>query len=117
MFEAGDEELLILVQKLSSAFSTSCVIITRPTFRYQSVPMVIVFTKYDLLVRTRRLELKDDYPNMDDHTLDNWCVEEAWKAFEKCLQSLKQAMRRLNIQMPPYVRVSGTSVPFALPCV
>ena len=112
VFETGDEELLKFVQKLSSAFSISCVIITRPTFCHQSVPMVIVFTQYDRLVRTRRLELKDDYPNMDDHTLDNRCVEEAWKAFEKCLQSLRQALRRLNIQMPPYARVSGTFVPF-----
>ena len=113
VFETGDEELLKLVQKLSSAFSITCVIITRPTFRYQSVPMVIVFTQYDRLVRTRRLELKDDYPNMDDHTLDSRSVKEAWKAFEKCLQSLRQALRRLNIQMPPCARVSGTFVSFA----
>ena len=77
--------------------------------------MVIVFTQYDRLVRAMRLELKDDYPNMDDHILDNRCVEEAWKAFEKCLQSLRKALRRLNIQMPPYAKVSGTFVPFALP--
>jgi len=68
--------------------------------------MVIVFTQYDRLVRTRRAELKEDHPGMDDRILDRRCVEEAWKSFEKCLQSLRQAMRRLNIQMPPYARVS-----------
>jgi uncharacterized protein YecE (DUF72 family) len=79
--------------------------------------MVIVFTQYDRLVRTKRLELKEEHPRMDDHMLDSRCVEEAWKAFEKCLQSLRQAMRRLNVQMPPYARVSGTFMPFALPGV
>lgn len=48
---------------------------------------------------------------MDDHTLDSRSVEEALKAFEKCLQSLRQTMGRLKIQMPPYARVSGTFVP------
>jgi len=87
VFETGDEELLKFVQK-------------------NSIPMVIVFTQYDRLVRTRRAELKEDHPGMDDRILDRRCVEEAWKSFEKCRQSLQQAMRRLNIQMPPYARVS-----------
>src|ERR1700761_8819206 len=77
-------------------------------FRYESVPIVIVFTQYDRLVRTKRAELKEDYPNMDGHNLDNRSVEEAWKAFERCLESLRHTMRRLNVQMPPYARVSGT---------
>lgn len=80
----------------------------QPTLCYQSVPIVIVFTQYDRLVRTKRAELKEDHPYLDDHTLEGRSVEEAWKAFEKCLQSLQQTMRRLNVQMPPYARVSGT---------
>jgi hypothetical protein len=111
VFETGDEELLKFVQKISSAFSVSPFITLRPTFRYQSVPIVIVFTQYDRLVRTKRAELKEDHPYMDDHTLESRSVEEAWKAFEKCLQSLRQTMRRLNVQMPPYARVSGIFVP------
>ncbi|KAN0138278.1 hypothetical protein V8E53_003741 [Lactarius tabidus] len=87
VFETGDEELLKFVQKIS-------------------IPIVIVFTQYDRLVRTKRAELKEDHPRMDDHALDGRSVEEAWKAFEKCLQSLRQTMRRLNVQMPPYARVS-----------
>lgn len=87
VFETGDEELLKFVQKIS-------------------IPIVIVFTQYDRLVRTKRAELKEDHPYMDDHTLESRSVEEAWKAFEKCLQSLRQTMRRLNVQMPPYARVS-----------
>ena len=110
VFETGDEELLKFVQKISSAFSISRFITPRPTFCYEPVPIVIVFTQYDRLVRTKRAELKEDHPYMDDHTLDSRSVEEAWKAFEKCLQSLRQTMRRLNVQMPPYARVSGTFV-------
>ena len=82
----------------------------QPSFRHESVPIVIVFTRYDLLVRLKRAELKEDYPHMDDHNLDNRSVVEAWKAFERCLESLRHTMRRLNIQMPPYARVSGTFV-------
>jgi len=87
VFETGDEELLKFVQRIQ-------------------IPIVIVFTQYDRLVRTKRAELKEDHPRMDDHTLESRSVEEAWKAFEKCLQSLRQVMRRLNVQMPPYARVS-----------
>ncbi|KAF8269279.1 hypothetical protein EI94DRAFT_1799447 [Lactarius quietus] len=87
VFETGDEELLKFVQRIQ-------------------IPIVIVFTQYDRLVRTKRAELKEDHPRMDDHTLESRSVEEASKAFEKCLQSLRQAMRRLNVQMPPYARVS-----------
>ena len=79
--------------------------------RYQSVPIVIVFTQYDRLVRTKRAELKEDNQFMSDETLNSRSVEEAWKAFEICLQSLQRTMRRLGIGMPPYARVSGIFVP------
>ena len=111
VFETGDEELLKFVQKISSALQVSRSITLRLTFCCQSASIVIVFTQYDRLVRTKRAELKEDHQYMDDHTLDNRSVEEAGKAFEKCLQSLRQTMGRLKVQMPPYARVSGTFVP------
>ena len=110
VFETGDEALLKFVHKISSAFLISRLIAFRPSFRYESVPIVIVFTQYDRLVRTKRAELKEDHPRMDDHILDSRSMEEAWRAFEKCLDSLRQTMRRLNVPMPPYARVSGTFV-------
>lgn len=82
---------------------------------YQSVPIVMVFTKYDRLVRTKRGQLKKDHPYMDDHTLDSRSAEEASKAFEKCLRFLGYTMRRLKIQMLPYARVSGIFVPLQYP--
>jgi hypothetical protein len=72
--------------------------------------MVMVFTKYDRLVRAKRGLLKKIHPNMGDDTLDSRSVEEATKAFDKCLQTLGYTMRRLNVQMPPYARVSGIFV-------
>ena len=111
VFETGDEALLKYVQKISSAFTISRFITPRSGFHYQSVPIVIVFTQYDRLVRTKRAELKEDHPRMDDNILDSRSVEEAWKAFEKCLDTLRHTMRRLNVQMPPYARVSGRFMP------
>jgi hypothetical protein len=72
---------------------------------------VIVFTQYDRLVRTKKAEMKEEQPFLDDDTLNSRSVEEAWKAFEICLQSLQRTSRRLGIAMPPYARVSGIFVP------
>ena len=110
VFGDGDYALLKFVQNFSSAFSISRVITLRLSFRYESVPIVIVFTHYDRVVRAKRAELKEDYPHMDDHYLDSRSVEEAWKAFERCLLPLRHMMRQLNFQMPPYARASGTFV-------
>jgi len=87
VFEKGDEELLKFTHKIQ-------------------LPIVLVFTQYDRLVRTKRAELKEDHPHMDNDTLNSRSVEEAWKAFEICLQSLRRTMRNLGIGMPSYARVS-----------
>ena len=71
----------------------------------------MVFTKYDQLVTTKRVQLKNIHPHMDDHALESRSVEEASNAFEKCLQNLGYTMRRLGIPMPPYARVSGIFMP------
>jgi hypothetical protein len=71
---------------------------------------VVVFTQYDRLVRTKLAELQDDLrPERakDSAYLRAQSVEEARKSYDKCLQSLKFAMSRLKIPMPPYVTVSG----------
>ncbi|KAF5348759.1 hypothetical protein D9756_009852 [Leucocoprinus leucothites] len=43
---------------------------------------------------------------MDPATLDERGKDEARKAFKICVQSLQHTMRRLNIPMPHYVKVS-----------
>ncbi|KAH9022713.1 hypothetical protein EDB84DRAFT_490480 [Lactarius hengduanensis] len=87
VFETGDEKLLQFAHK-------------------DQVPIVVVFTQYDRLVRTKEAELKEDHPNMDPTRLHDRGVEEAQKAFQECLQSLKRTINRLGIPMPRYARVS-----------
>ncbi|KAH8979492.1 hypothetical protein EDB86DRAFT_3248366 [Lactarius hatsudake] len=87
VFETGDEKLLQIAHK-------------------DQVPIVIVFTQYDRLVRTKEAELKEEHPNMDPTRLHDRGLEEAQKVFQDCLGSLKRTMNRLGIPMPRYAKVS-----------
>ncbi|KAI9433136.1 hypothetical protein H4582DRAFT_1006362 [Lactarius indigo] len=87
VFETGDEKLLQFAHK-------------------DQVPIVIVFTQYDRLVRTKEAELREEHPHMDPTRLHDRGVEEAQKAFEDCLESLRRTTNRLGIPMPPYATVS-----------
>ncbi|KAH8986799.1 hypothetical protein EDB86DRAFT_3245998 [Lactarius hatsudake] len=87
VFETGDEKLLQFAHK-------------------DQVPIVVVFTQYDRLVRTKEAELREDHPHMDPTRLRDRGVEEAQKAFQDCLESLKRTMNRLKIPMPRYAKVS-----------
>ncbi|KAH9168560.1 hypothetical protein EDB89DRAFT_2245147 [Lactarius sanguifluus] len=87
VFETGDEKLLQFAHK-------------------DQVPIVIVFTQYDRLVRTKEAELREDHPHMDPTRLHDRGVEEARKAFQVCLESLERTMNRLGIPMPRYATVS-----------
>src|SRR5271155_2540758 len=48
---------------------------------------------------------------MDSTTLDENSKDEARKAFEICVQSLKRTMESLQVPMPHYVKVSGMFAP------
>ncbi|KAI9463259.1 hypothetical protein BJY52DRAFT_74397 [Lactarius psammicola] len=87
IFETGDEKLLQFAYK-------------------NQVPIVIVFTQYDRLVRTKAAELSEEHPRIDPTRLRDWSVEEAGKAFEICLQSLQRTVDYLKIPMPRYATVS-----------
>ena len=78
---------------------------------HQSVPIVIVFTQYDRLVRTKEAELQQKHPDMEPTALRDQSVGEARKAFEYCLQLLKRSMKRLEIPMPRYATASGIFTP------
>ena len=73
----------------------------------RSVPIVIVFTQYDRLVRTKEAELRQKYPSMEQTARRDRSVEEARMAFEYCLELLKRSMKRLKIPMPRYAAASG----------
>ncbi|PPQ80109.1 hypothetical protein CVT25_001477 [Psilocybe cyanescens] len=88
IFEAGDERLLKLAHK-------------------NQIPIVIVFTQYDRLVRTKRDELEEEEEDLDQSTLDTRSKDEAQRSFEVCVESLHRTMDRLKIPMPHHVKVSG----------
>ena len=61
--------------------------------------MVVVFTKYDRLLMSKRIELEDDSQG----------TEAANKVCDDCVQSLKNVVSGMKppIPMPTYVKVSG----------
>jgi len=87
IFEAGDEKLLKL------AYETQ-------------TPLVVVFTKYDLLVRTKWAELHEDQAGRYSEDLDKRSKQEAEKALHTCVKFLERTVKGMNIQMPRYVTVS-----------
>ncbi|KAF5346833.1 hypothetical protein D9756_010587 [Leucocoprinus leucothites] len=91
VFEVGDDKLLELAQKTESVLSTSPVLHS-----------VLI----DCLVRTKKAELEEEHPNMDPATLDERSEDQARQAFKICVQSLQDTMKRLNILVPHYVKVS-----------
>lgn len=84
VFESGDEKFLQLAHRLQ-------------------IPVIVVFTQYDRLVRTKRFELEE---KVDPTLLDQESKQEAQKAFASCEQSLEMTVRRLEIPMPQYMPVS-----------
>ncbi|KAI9456039.1 hypothetical protein BJY52DRAFT_608525 [Lactarius psammicola] len=84
VFEKGDELLVEFAHKIQ-------------------VPLVIVFTQYDRLVRTKKAELEEDEGITDPVRSE----EDAQKAFEKCLGLVRRTIERyLKVPMPRYAKVS-----------
>lgn len=73
----------------------------------ESAPVVVVFTKYDRLLRSKKIELKYENDNLDPDDLIQQCREDARKKLDRCVQSLEGAMIRLETPMPRYVNVSS----------
>lgn len=73
----------------------------------KSAPIVVVFTKYDLLVRTKMVELSEDNPGLGQEYLDNQSKEEARKHLAKYTQLLSRTSSAMRIPVPPIVNVSG----------
>ena len=68
---------------------------------------MVIFTKYDLLIRSRKDELQEDKFDGDLHTGSRM---EAQESLKKCVKSLEDTMRGLKEKtpMPKYVQVSST---------
>ena len=67
-------------------------------------PVVIVFTKYDLLVRTKKFKLNMGKKNLETGFLDKSSKEAAQKEFDDFVKRIKE---RMQTPMPPYARVSS----------
>ena len=116
IFETGDENLLRLVHDTGSAFlaTTPAMLLTHGGL--ESAPVVIVFTKYDRLVRTKRVELQEDDDSLSEDVLRERSKEEAQKVLHVCIESLERTLRDMETresQMPKphHVNVSSIYIP------
>jgi hypothetical protein len=73
----------------------------------EPAPLVVVFTKYDRLIRTKKDEIQEDEGDLAPGELDRRSREDAQEALDKCLESLKRTTKRLQTPMPRYVKVSS----------
>ena len=79
----------------------------------ESAPVVIVFTKYDKLVRTKRDELQEENPGMDSNVLEWRSKVEVGNALDECVRCLKRTLHGVE-PMVPHVNVSGINPPSLL---
>jgi hypothetical protein len=112
VFETGDEKLLQLAQQTESAFLTATLVmhLTHDGFIFtESAPVVVVFTKYDKLVRTKKFDLQEDPARAKSKDLDSQTTEEAQKALDICVESLHNAIRKMDskMEMPISAKVSS----------
>ena len=82
----------------------------------ESAPVVIVFTKYDRLVRLKRDQLQEDGYDLSEDALHEKSNAEAQKALDVCIQSLESTLSgmqipKLQTPKPRYVTVSGINLP------
>ena len=78
----------------------------------KTAPVVVVFTKYDQLLRSKKAELEEDGAPPDSEDLGTRSKEEAQRALDVCVQSLERAMVRTQTPMPRYEKVSSTTSHF-----
>jgi hypothetical protein len=113
LFEVADQKILELdlgVGKLSP-----CCYSSRYLRQWHAVPIIVVFTKYDLLVRKfeRETDIEDD---MDEEAFDELIKERAEKAFElNCVRPLQETTR--DVRMPPFMKVSSTCLSVIRHCI
>ena len=90
----------------------------------ESAPVVIVFTKYDRLVKTKRIELQEDNDSLSEDVLRERSKEEAGKVLDMCIKSLEGTLRDMDTResqmpmpRPHHVNVSGIDFPCSFdPC-
>ena len=75
--------------------------------------MVVVFTKYDLLVHSKHIEEEEkEERGVDEETLRERSKVNATKSFAANVSSLGKSTAPLGIPTPRYIGISGTNPPF-----
>ena len=75
-------------------------------------PVVIVFTKYDLLVWSKELEEEEEENDMGSEMVRERSQMNASNAFAASVVSLDKSTAGHKIPTPPYMNISGTSSRF-----
>jgi hypothetical protein len=79
----------------------------------ESAPVVVVFTKYDQLIRSKKAELRGGDKGVNSEELDKRSKVASQKVLDVCVESLKSAIGRMDTemqtktQMPPWVKISS----------
>ncbi|KXN83934.1 hypothetical protein AN958_00798 [Leucoagaricus sp. SymC.cos] len=87
VLETGDEKLVQLAHK-------------------RAIPLVIVFTQYDMLVETKIMQLKRKNNEMTPEAAEQQGKVDAQKALQVCVESLKRSMKKHKVPLPPFAEVS-----------
>ena len=72
-------------------------------------PVVIIFTKHDLLVLSRSLKEEWEEDDVDEETPHARSTADASESFAAGVLSLSKSMTELNIPTSPHVAVSGAN--------
>ena len=94
---------------LSSSFNSHAHITYNNTDHI--VPLVVVFTQYDRLVKTKIKQFQRKNKNTAPEVAKRQGDLDASEAFRVCVESLERSMKKLSVTMPPYSKVSGGCVP------
>ena len=106
----GDEKLLHLAHENRSALlaTTMAMLLTHGGLVFmESAPVIIVFTKYDALVRTKRYELQGEDDSLSEDALRERSEEDARKEFDECIRLLERNSSDTNTPKLHHVKVSG----------
>jgi hypothetical protein len=117
IFETGDENLLRLAHDTGSALVatiSAIPLMCGGLVFMESAPVIIVFTKYDALVRTKRYELEDDDDSLSEDALHQRSKEEARKILDQCIQFLEHILGDTNTPKPHHVNVSSIYFPLVI---
>jgi hypothetical protein len=75
----------------------------------ESAPLVVVYTKSDKLLESKRLELQEENQSLVGEDLENQSKVEVKKVYDACEKSLKSVVSEMDPQIPEprHVKVSG----------